>query len=128
MKKIIFIDDDEINNFLLENKFNTHLPDVKAEFFDSAEAGLNYLSENGEAPPQFIFLDIKMPAMNGFDFLKEYHRRMYHESFPTRIFMLSSSVKASDREKSRSFSSVEGFISKPLEIKELQEIMEKTFK
>lgn len=125
MKKVLFIDDDEINNFILENKMSTFLPEVEALFFDSGEAALSYLETHKDSPPQVIFLDVKMPGMNGFDFLDEYHKRMYHESFPTRIYMLSSSVKASDEEKSKSYSSVEGFLSKPLELEDLQKVSEK---
>jgi CheY-like chemotaxis protein len=125
MKKVVFIDDDEINNFILENKVKTEIPDAESLCFLSAQAGLDYLEAHADAPPQVIFLDVKMPEMNGFDFLDEYHRRMYHENLFTRIFMLSSSVDASDQERSKNYSSVEGFLSKPLKNEELQKIRDR---
>lgn len=126
MKKILFIDDDEINNFIVNSKLKEQIPELETMFLESAQSGLDYLAENSEDPPRLIFLDVKMPGMDGFDFLDEYHKRMYHETFPTRIYMLSSSVKASDQEKSKDYSSVEGFISKPMEINELKEISQRS--
>jgi len=128
MSKVLIIDDDEISNFIQENKMAVNMPNVETLFFLKAQDALDYLESHQDSPPQVIFLDLKMPEMSGFSFLKEYHRRMYHETFPTRIFMLTTSVMASDQKESEKYSSVEGFISKPLETEELQRIGKKLLK
>lgn len=56
-----------------------------------------------------------MPVMNGWDFLDELEK--IKDSLPTlpRIFILSSTVDPEDFNRAKSFSTVEDFISKPLD-------------
>lgn len=64
--------------------------------------------------PELIFLDLNMPIMNGWDFLDSFESK-YLSLFPkTIVYILSSSVDPIDLEKSKSYASVKGFISKPL--------------
>lgn len=73
---------------------------------DAAEEGF---------PPLAILLDINMPGMNGFDFLKEFEEKYDHID-TTVVFMLSSSESDTDINKARSFKTVKSFITKPLSI------------
>ena len=60
-------------------------------FFDA-------LIENNETEqaPEFIFLDLHMPVMDGWDFLEEFTNN-YADKFPkTRIAILSASVDRAD--------------------------------
>lgn len=126
MKKVLFIDDDEIYNFLMERKIGDEVPEIEAIFCDSGREGLNYLADTlaaSEEPPAFIFLDVKMPEIDGFDFLNLYQKRDYHKSLPARIYMLTSSINNKDKEKAEAYSSVAGFINKPLKTEELKTIV-----
>jgi CheY-like chemotaxis protein len=64
--------------------------------------------------PQIVFLDVNMPAMDGWDFLEQLVDlpEMVFEN--CRIVMLSSSIDPSDIERSKMYKMVFDFISKPL--------------
>jgi CheY-like chemotaxis protein len=68
-----------------------------------------------------ILVDINMPVMNGWDFLKEYAQ--VESSREDTIIMLSSSIDFQDRQKSKDFPYVDGFIEKPLTFEKLKNIL-----
>ena len=78
-----------------------------------AEDGLvacQYL--DGQKCPDLIFLDIRMPRMDGFDFLETMERSGRCKN--AKGVMLTSSVRREDQEKARSYSHVVEYCEKPL--------------
>ena len=129
VKTILFVDDDEVNNFVLHTKLESHAPEVKTSFHDTASSAIEYLKAQ-IAEGNFldlIFLDVKMPGMSGFDFLEEYHQRNWHDDLPTKIFMLSSSITEQDREDSLKYPAGMEFINKPLTLEHIDKLSDRYF-
>src|SRR5690606_14228210 len=64
--------------------------------------------------PTGMLVDINMDIMSGFEFVQEFESK-YKDSHPdTRIVILSSSVRESDKMKALSYRRVDEFISKPI--------------
>src|SRR5262245_59771666 len=94
---VLLVDDDENDRLL----FGSALEDtgLDVELFEASDgyAAINYLlsAEHAEfSSPDVIFLDLKMPAMDGFQVLKEIRSRP--ELKRLTIFILSHSTERSD--------------------------------
>ena len=128
---ILLVDDDEPTNFL--NKMI--LEDVNCteniEVADSGQNALDYLqkaSGNGSpSSPELIFLDINMPAMNGWEFLERYSALEKKHKANVVIVMLTTSLNPDDRAKAGSIPDVSGFETKPLTQEKLEVILKKYF-
>jgi CheY-like chemotaxis protein len=123
-KNILLIDDDEINNTI--NQMIIRWADFAEETVTctSGREALNYVKKNcleeGNCP-QIVFLDINMPAMNGFQFLEELNKVSYHFMEKVPVVMLSSSKNEQDLEMAHAYN-IAGFVNKPLTPEKLEEI------
>jgi CheY-like chemotaxis protein len=128
---ILLVDDDEPTNFL--NKMVLENVDCAEtiKVADSGQDALSYLEQtapNGNpSSPDLIFLDINMPAMNGWEFLERYSSLERKHKANVVIVMLTTSLNPDDRAKASNIPDVSGFETKPLTPEKLQAILEKYF-
>lgn len=85
--------------------------------------GLMELSKNGVALPEVIFLDLTMPIMDGWDFLESFRETDLPGKEEIKIYVLSSSINPTDKERALSHKEVSDFISKPLQEIQLGKIL-----
>lgn len=117
---VIVIDDDAVVLFLHKVLIQkSPLPSNVKDFFDAREA-LEYVKQRQVDNPLLIFLDINMPGINGWEFLK----RLEEIPLSDKIFvvMVTSSINFSDRKKADKFSNVIDFREKPLSKQACEEI------
>lgn len=82
MKLQTLIVDDEYNGRQnLQMMIEEYTPDL--DIIGVAESGQEALKMFEELEPQVLFLDIKMPGMNGFEFLQHLPHRNFHLVFTT---------------------------------------------
>lgn len=117
----LLIDDNCLDNFI--NKIlifrNNFAEEVIA--MESAYEALS-LIRNGSIKPDVIFLDIRMPIMNGFQFLNEYADLDIIKD-NTKIFVLSTSCNPRDKADLENYKYVTKFIEKTLTDEKLLEII-----
>jgi CheY-like chemotaxis protein len=131
---ILVIDDDEPTNFftgmIIEESGCTHY----IKLVQSGQEALEYLikSEAGNdanyPTPDLIFLDINMPAMNGWEFLEEYQKVRKTEHEKVIIVMLTTSLFPEDRAKADEIGDISGFENKPLTSENFERIISKYFR
>ena len=116
-KSVLLVEDDPITILVCDRiiKMN-HFSDV-VKSRENGRRALDFLKESSIVGtlPDIIFLDINMPVMNGWDFLEELEEIKFSLSTLPRIFILSSTVDPEDLSRAKTFSTVENFISKPLD-------------
>ena len=118
---IVLIDDDPINNLINKRLIKKLTLSSNIKEFLEAEEALKYLQSLPPLKQVLILVDINMPVMNGWDFLKEYAH--FECSRKDTIIMLSSSIDFQDRQKTKDFPYVDGFIEKPLTFEKLKNIL-----
>jgi CheY-like chemotaxis protein len=120
-KICLLIDDNYIDNFVTRRILESgHFAEQIIVRQSPAEA-IDSLRE-GSIKPDVIFLDIRMPFMNGFEFLQEYDKLDAESKSAEKIFMLSSSLDPNDYKRSTENKYITQFIHKPLTHKILEEL------
>jgi CheY-like chemotaxis protein len=130
LKTVLLIDDDEGTNFIHEFVIkNSNCAEEVCSVQSGSEA-LNYLKAMGEKnlpQPDLIFLDINMPGMNGWEFLKKYDELNQIKKESIVVVMLTTSLNPDDEKMAKSIPSISGFKNKPLTTETIEEVIEDFF-
>jgi response regulator RpfG family c-di-GMP phosphodiesterase len=128
LKCIMLIDDNKHDNFFHERAIRKIDADSVIIVEESGADALAYLKSKTEPHSDLIFLDINMPGMNGWEFLKEYSLLDDELKSRATIIMLSTSDHPRDVAEAKKWSFVADYITKPLTEGKMKEIVEKYFK
>ncbi|HVX52462.1 MAG TPA: response regulator [Chitinophagaceae bacterium] len=131
---ILLVDDDEATNFVNSYTIKKTGLEVHVQLAADARQALDYLTCKGEysrldkyPQPGIVFLDINMPGMSGWDFLKEYQILPVEQKAHIVIAMLTTSLNPDDREKGEQNTDIKKFITKPLTAEMLAEVIRANF-
>lgn len=121
---LLVIDDDDINIFIIKKIVEKTGYSVNMTSKGNGQLAIDYLLEVTQDDalfPNLMLIDINMPVLNGWEFLEAYEGL----NIPRQpdMYMLSSSVYENDIEKAKTYKSIKGFISKPLSIERLSELL-----
>jgi len=124
---ILLVDDDEINNFISVKLIRKTLLNTEIKTCLNGKLAIDLLTDiqdsSPDEMPDFILLDINMPTMNGWEFLDEYIRLGLDPDGKVKIYIISSSVFNNDINKAKSYPLVKDFISKPLSVDKIRDLL-----
>ncbi len=123
-RHICLIDDDEIVLLMVSNMLNRLLGnEFRFSSFLNGQLALDAFRQfKPEDFPDLILLDLKMPVMDGFEFLSYYQREFLNPHPDSHLFVLTSSLLSQDRDDCLRFGFVRDYMIKPLLLTQLQEL------
>ena len=126
LRTIWVIDDDDVFQFTITKIFKLlNLPE-KVHVFSDGEKAIECLADNvtdEENTPDIIFLDINMPIMDGWQFLKEYVKIKPHLKKQVVIYMVTSSVDPRDITHAKGIKEISDYIIKPMSFEKVRELV-----
>lgn len=124
-KTILIIDDSIFDRLIATEVIKNSMTGNNVIALESAEEGLEHILNKTDNPaelPDIIFLDIKMPKVDGFEFLERYEKLIANTTAFIKIFMLSSSIDPDDINKALKSKHVLDFIEKPLTKEKIEKL------
>jgi CheY-like chemotaxis protein len=121
--KTLIIDDDPVMCMIHNRVLKEYATGSEMHTFNRAQDALHFLEDDyGPENHYLLLLDICMPVMNGFEFLKAIAGRFSGQNL--KVIMVSSSIDPADRLMAFSFHHVAHYMVKPLRPAELGKIRE----
>ena len=108
----MIIDDSAIDRFIINKIVNEQKFTNEIVAFEFAIDALHYLKSQTETP-ELIFLDLMMPDMDGFQFLKEYGK-LPEDIRKKNIVIITSSISEKDYNRSMASPYVLTYLVKPI--------------
>lgn len=126
-KKTIWVVDDDVIYQTIINKLiqKSGVFFINSSFMNGKEAitSLHKIIEDNDNLPDIILLDINMPIMDGWEFMEELKNLKSTINNQIKIYIVSSSIAIEDKNKSKTFESIIGYIAKPITINDLLAIV-----
>ena len=128
LRSIVLIDDNETTSFL-NNRLLSRLDVAETiHIFTQAEPAYEFLWGEKCAGdyPELVFVDLKMPGIDGFEFLRLYDQLPPDTKVQTVLTVLTTSMHAADTARVAQYPGVE-YLAKPLTEEKMTKLLEKRF-
>jgi CheY-like chemotaxis protein len=117
MCKVVLIDDNPIDHYIMRTMlYNNEICRQATYTFDGSLI-IEFMEEHKAETaslPDVIFVDLTMPDFSGWEFLEKFERLKGNLNKHVEVYVMTSSIRDSDRERSAKYNCVSSFISKPL--------------
>ncbi|GAA4054908.1 response regulator [Hymenobacter glaciei] len=127
----LLVDDDDTTNYLNQALLRRMAISDAVLVAGNGQEALKLLHAHCELPtsptcPALILLDMKMPIMNGFEFLQAYAQRPERDNPTVVIIMLTTSLNPKDIEQMQGLP-IAGYLTKPLTRDKLTQVLQEHF-
>ncbi|WP_062061307.1 response regulator [Aquimarina longa] len=127
-ERICIIDDDSIYINLVSKIIEVKKLSETIIIFRNGKEAMDFFLKSIERDtedqiPQVIFLDLNMPVMDGWEFLKEFSKIKNKISEKIDLYVVSSSIDSRDIERAKSIDLVSDYLSKPVRIDDFEKIL-----
>lgn len=115
---VLSVDDDKMVLFIHQKIMKHSQFSTFPKAFEDGYDAIDYIAKEQSYNLKFlIFLDIKMPRLDGWEVLEELERQRLDEF--CYVYVLTSSIDHRDEERAKKHKCVLGFLEKPLSIDKL---------
>jgi len=126
IKNACIVDDDDLFQFVMRQHLERLGMVENIHKFSDGEQALTYIKSNLQQPdllPELILLDVNMPYMDGWQFMREFVKLDIPADKKIKIYILSSSTHESDLQKAKEFPVLAGYLVKPLSKQTIQQLL-----
>jgi len=122
---VLLVDDDGTTNFINYRiiKQLDITDEIHTEY--NGEKALNYLQyfaeKHNNLGPELILLDLKMPVLDGYEFLEYLRMKKFDNKEKIKVIVLTTSKRKDDLEKLKKFNIQ--YLNKPLTVNSLSETL-----
>jgi CheY-like chemotaxis protein len=124
-RQFLIIDDNEIDQLVTQQLLKKDLGAVEVAQAGNGIEAMQWIRDLKSDLPNslVIILDVRMPLMDGFQFLDAFESLNEDLKKMTKIIMLSSTLDPRDVEQAEAHKNVIQLFSKPLPVKKLQALI-----
>jgi two-component system, chemotaxis family, chemotaxis protein CheY len=125
---VALVDDDKIFQLTASKTLIATQLTNKILQFENGEEALDFIRsnlDNKSGLPDYIFLDINMPFVDGWMFLDDYVKLKSKLPKPMTIYMVSSSIDPRDINRAKSHADVSDYVIKPVTREKFLELLSK---
>ncbi len=127
LKSILLVDDDHANNFLNKIFIEQLNLDVEVDIALNGQEALDHI-ENSLIGPCLLILDLRMPVMNGWEFLEAYENDVSEEiKKQIVIVVITISGDKADAAKARKNKYIQHYVRKPLSDLKFKKLVKRFF-
>lgn len=124
LTNIFFIDDNRADNYLIKSYIQLDNIPVIPHFELNALHAIDYLSTLEISDfPDIIFVDVNMPLKDGFEFVEDF--LLLFPDAETSVYIMSSSIRPSDKEKIDKYDIIKAYAEKPITSKFINQLISK---
>lgn len=124
--RVTLVDDSDIFVFLFKNILANHpLYNIEINTFHDGLEALSFFSESSDNYPDFLFVDINMPFMSGWELLDALTIQDIQFVKHIPVYIISSSISSQDYKKVSEYPFLNGYLSKPFQKNELIQLINK---
>jgi CheY-like chemotaxis protein len=122
--KVLLIDDGTVDNYIFELLLKKTQENAKIIICYNGKTAMEHLKrlQRLHESPDYIFVDLTMPTMDGWEFLKQFRKLDIVSTSNSKVYILTSSLFKSDYNKALTFPFIRGFIKKPLNSEKMKEL------
>ncbi|MGB3152145.1 MAG: response regulator [Maribacter sp.] len=131
LKSILLVDDDEASNFLHSIFINKLELDIDINSALNGQEALDFILDKGVEKldfPCMVLLDLRMPIMDGWEFIKNYEEQV-PEELKDQIVIVLVTISDNREDKERAIASpyISDFAQKPLSDTTFKKLINKHF-
>lgn len=127
---IVLVDDDEVYLFIATKILKLLSKKLSVQTFTDGERAMDFIKRKAGVPdplPEVILLDINMPYMDGWGFLREFQKLRPNITKEVQIYLVTSSENPDEKRRADEFGLLTGYIVKPISKNKLKSILTEVY-
>jgi CheY-like chemotaxis protein len=128
-KTVYVIDDDTLYLYGIKRLLSKNLPEIDLTTFGNGQeaiTALHRVHKEGETMPDVILLDLNMPKMNGWEFLRNFEQLKSETNQEVQVFVITSQPDSETMRLNQVEwdDSVKEFIQKPVNAETILKLLQ----